>query len=60
MEKNIEEDLSRLELEHRALVELCLRKKLFTRAEFKAMKDEIDAVDGDMDRKVPKIPRGKE
>lgn len=54
------DDLAHLELEHRALLELCLRKKLFTRAEYKAMCDEIDAVDGVMDKKVPKIQRGKD
>lgn len=58
--KALEEDLARLELEHRALLELCLKKKLFTRAELAALREQIDAADGTSDGRNAKVPRPKE
>lgn len=58
--KALEEDLARLELEHRALLELCLKKNLFTRAELAALRQQIDSVDGSADGRDAKVPRPKD
>ena len=58
--KALEEDLARLELEHRALLELCLKKQLFTRAELAALREQIDAADGTADGRDAKVPRPKD
>lgn len=53
------EDLSVL---CRALQECLIRKKVLTRQEIKALRDEIDASDGAMDGKVTKVmnrPKGE-
>jgi hypothetical protein len=54
---DLERDLGELAVQCRALQELCLRKKTFTREELKALVHEIDMSDGAMDSKVKKLPK---
>jgi hypothetical protein len=61
-DKHIEELEARVEqlaIQCRALLELCVGKKVFTRAEYKQLAQEIDAVDGQVDGRVTRLKTPK-
>ncbi len=53
--EDIEAIVDELLLRVRALEELCVKKKLVTRAEVQRMAHEIDAVDGTIDGRVKRF-----
>lgn len=56
----LQRQLEQVALQCRALQELCIRKKLITRAEVSMLMNEIDAVDGNVDganTRVARVPR---
>ncbi len=53
--EDLEVIIDELALKLRALEELCLKKRMFTRAELRALAHEIDAVDGQMDGRVKRF-----
>ncbi len=55
----LEAQVEQLALNCRALLELCLKKKVFSREEFRNLTQEIDAVDGQMDGKVTRLKAPK-
>ncbi len=55
--EDLELQVEHLSMQVRALQELCVRKKLFTREEFKTLVHEIDSVDGSMDGRTTRVGR---
>ena len=53
----LEAQVEQLSIQCRALLELCVRKKVFTREEFKTLVHEIDSVDGSMDGRTTRVGR---
>jgi hypothetical protein len=60
--EDLQAQIDELSVLCRALQECLIRKKVLTRTEIKALKDEIDSADGQMDNKVTRLlikPKGE-